>query len=831
MVMIEGWLLDVHENETDTEMVAWVVDDEGQAHGCVVPWQPSIHVHASHRSLDRLEHWLNQPELRQRFGIDAVLPVRARLDLEAEGQADVLSIVLHSYRHLRALAEHIEARGDFHQFTLYSVDAHLAQRFLNEQGCIPFQRVRWSPSLPTRLEALAEASSNGDAYPPFHVARLAVEFRSTDGFPAQGDTVECISLKTVQEPGLSSLQNPTSYRFERREFASLSDLLRAFQTAFDAMDPDVVLTAGGDQRWFPWFVEQAKVTNTPLVLGRTPEHLRQSTGQRTVHSYGQTRHRHGAFFLRGRLHLDLKNSFIVNEGGLAGLFELAQHSRQSAQVISRLSPGSVISAIQMRVAMDDGVLVPWKKNRPEDTKSALELLHADRGGLYLDSRPGVHASVIELDFASLFPSIIATRNISPETLNCACCQASTSNSMRGVVPLHPDKAAKEFRERAVATRFGHGLFPLANQKALPVPGLNMHTCGRTHGFLGRVVAPIIERRRVLKQLRQRKGDAYDLRQNALKWLLVTCFGYTGYRNARFGRIEAHEAICAWSRDLLLTTIEEAQSEGWDVLHAIVDCVWLSDTRGRSPDQQRAAAVAFAERISTQVGIPLEFEAHYDFIAFLPSRMHGSGSLTKYWAYSDGEFKVRGIELRQHSTPVWVRELQQHGLKLLAEGERLQGLPSLATQRTVLVHYRRELQRLSAGDVPLSDLVITRRTSKDLGQYRVKNLTYAALMRAHERGYAVPPGGKVRFAVVDSGSSEPMQRVLLAEELEVAKDSITGCTLHYGELAERAIWALLAPFGWTTERIRNLGLQPSLLDFTRPDGGGQEPLPMDSPSID
>ena len=166
--------------------------------------------------------------------------------------------------------------------------------------------------------------------------------------------------------------------------------------------------------------------------------------------------------------------------------------------------------------MDDGVLVPWKKNRPEDTKSALDLLQADRGGLYLDSRPGVHASVIELDFASLFPSIIATRNISPETLNCSCCQPPAASSLGGIVPLHPDQAANEFRDRTLRSRFGHGLFPLAHEKSLPVPGLNMHTCGRTHGFLGRVVAPIIERRRRLKQQHRAKGDAYDLQQNALK---------------------------------------------------------------------------------------------------------------------------------------------------------------------------------------------------------------------------------------------------------------------------------------------------------------------------
>ena len=820
--MIEGWLLDVHENEANTGMVAWVVDRHGVAHRCDVPWKPTLHVHATHEQLDRLEHWLMQPEIQLRFGIGDVRMTRARLDLEATGHVDVLELGLHTYQHLRGLAEHVEARGDFHRFKLYSVDAHLAQRFLNEHNCIPFQRVRWSSSSPQSIEPLEDGTMDSGVYPPFHVVRMRFEHGVDSALSSLDGTVESIHLDSVNEPGLAPFSAPFSVTLKRQDFASMSAMLMALQDALASMDPDILMSAGGDQRWFPWLVEQATLHDVPLQIGRTSDVLAQTTHQRTIRSYGQTRHRLGSFFLKGRLHLDIKNSFIVNEGGLAGLFELAQHSRQSAQIISRLSPGSVISAIQMRVAMDDGVLVPWKKNRPEDTKSALDLLHADRGGLYLDSRPGVHASVIELDFASLFPSIIATRNISPETLNCSCCQPVAKGDLRGVVPLHPDEAAQEFRERAVLSTFGHGLFPLSHEKALSVPGLNMHTCGRTHGFLGRVVAPIIERRRELKHQRQHKGDAFDLRQNALKWLLVTCFGYTGYRNARFGRIEAHEAICAWSRDLLLTTIEEAQKDGWNVLHAIVDCVWLSDTEGRSRDQQRSDAEAFAKRVTKQVGIPLEFEAHYDFIAFLPSRMHGSGSLTKYWAYAEGEFKVRGIELRQHSTPRWVRELQQRGLELLAEGERIDGRPSLRAQRSVLAHYRGELQRLNRNEVPLSDLVTTRRTTRSIEDYRVRNLTYGALMRAHGLGYEVPPGGKVRYAVVNRSATDPMERVLLAEEIETLGHQHAGCPLHNGELAERAIWALLAPFGWTSERLRLDGRQPSLLEFIHPGGAEQEP---------
>ena len=34
-------------------------------------------------------------------------------------------------------------------------------------------------------------------------------------------------------------------------------------------------------------------------------------------------------------------------------------------------------------------------------------------------------------------------------------------------------------------------------------------------------------------------------------MLVTCFGYTGYRNAKFGQIQVHERITETSRELLL----------------------------------------------------------------------------------------------------------------------------------------------------------------------------------------------------------------------------------------------------------------------------------------
>ena len=71
----------------------------------------------------------------------------------------------------------------------------------------------------------------------------------------------------------------------------------------------------------------------------------------------------------------------------------------------------------------------------------------------------------------------------------------------------------------------------------------------------RTLRPILELRERLKarakEVSAEEATHYKERQNALKWMLVTCFGYLGYKNARFGRIEAHEAVTAYGRDKLL----------------------------------------------------------------------------------------------------------------------------------------------------------------------------------------------------------------------------------------------------------------------------------------
>jgi hypothetical protein len=157
---------------------------------------------------------------------------------------------------------------------------------------------------------------------------------------------------------------------------------------------------------------------------------------------------------------------------------------------------------------------------------------------------------------------------------------------------------------------------------------------------------------------------YKARASAHKWLLVTCFGYLGYKNARFGRIEAHEAVTAYGREALLRAKEAAEDLGFTVLHMYVDGLWVRrDGANKVEDFQ-----PLLEDIIEETGLPIAMDGIYRWIAFLPSRVDERVPVANryFGVFQDGSHKVRGIELRRDDTPAFIAEIQQAMLERMAE---------------------------------------------------------------------------------------------------------------------------------------------------------------------
>lgn len=519
-------------------------------------------------------------------------------------------------------------------------------------------------------------------------------------------------------------------------------VLERIETVLDQRDPDVLIVNAA--ALVPLVHERALAHGRALDLGRDPG-WKQLAGENTFESYGKVGHSAARYDVPGRVVINTSNSFLWAESSLAGLCYLVSAARKPLQETAWGSIGTILTAIQIREATERDVVVPWNKWEPETFKTVETLHAADRGGFIMDPVVGVHEDVVEVDFSSLYPMIMCEYNISPETIQCAC---------------HPDRDI--------------------------LPELPYAVCPE-RGFLVDVLEPLLADREEAKQAIRAADTDADCRDaraisGAIKWILVSCFGYQGYRNAKFGRIECHEAINAVARDIFLQAKETFEANGWDVIHGIVDSIWVT------PDVEReqTSIETLTERIGTDVGIPLDFEASYEWVAFVPRRGTSRGALTRYMGKrSDGTMKLRGIEARQRSTPPFIADVQRELLDVFDETRD----PAAVIDRVV-----RHSRALHAGAVPADALVCTTRVSKPLEAYQQETVAVAALRRTNQQGMPKQPGQSVQYVVVDDDASGK-ERVRLAVEAEDDYDAA-----YYEEHLLRAAESVVSPLGWDRERI-------------------------------
>ena len=186
-------------------------------------------------------------------------------------------------------------------------------------------------------------------------------------------------------------------------------------------DPDLILTDYGDTWLFPQLKIWSEENGISLNPNRDEKKEVLTRRADSYFAYGQVIYRGAQTHLFGRWHIDRRNAMSFDEYGLEGAMEQTLVTGLGVQEMARKSPGAGITAMQMLTALRSNVLVPMHKSQAEDTKTLVELIRADRGGMIYQPIIGLHTNVAQIDFSSMYPAIMVKHNISPETVNCPCC--------------------------------------------------------------------------------------------------------------------------------------------------------------------------------------------------------------------------------------------------------------------------------------------------------------------------------------------------------------------------------------------------------------------------
>ena len=684
-----GWLLDLYAGG-EAGLNVWMLTDENERLCLELDFPVTFYAAGDFAVLRQAWAYL-----RER---DVVLERQRRYDLFS-GDLDVLAITVPRPEQVRPLYYDLAER--FPMLDFYDADIPLILRFAARYKVHPLGRFSVDEK-----DAICSLDS------PWELEPAPISLR-------------ILQLRPNSDP---AQRKPTHLEVitPKRSFRLSLQPARLFLIGLGAVlrkeDPDLILTDFGDTWLFPQIEQWSKESGISFNPNRDKEKVVHTRPGSSYFSYGQVIYRGAQSHLFGRWHIDRKNAMLFSEYGLAGVQEQACVTGLPVQEVARKSPGAGITAMQMLTALQTGVMVPVKKQQAEGRKSLGELIRADRGGLIYQPIIGTHHNVAQIDFASMYPSIIVGHNISPET-------GHDPDAPKGLVP--------------------------------------------------QTLQPLLEKRLALKgqmlKLNKRDCRYADLkgRSAALKWLLVVCFGYLGYKNARFGRIEGHEAVTGISRELMMQAKEVAEEMGFRVLHMYVDSLFVQQEGYRENED----FTPLLNAITAQTDIPILLEGVYRWLVFPPSRRDPRVPVPNryFGAFTNGEIKARGIALRRRDTCAFISETQWRVLEILGQVDDPAEKYEEAREylRGQIRAFRKEL-------IPPEKLVVMQNLSREIEAYRVPSPAARTAQQLVDSGKEVRPGqmmsfvytrGKPGIWALDGDEDFEMRRVDVARYLRLLERDV------------------------------------------------------------
>ncbi len=754
---IHGWLFDLY--PLQSSMILWIKDGDGRLHRLEDPFRPRFYAQGKRRDLLALFHSLRKERLAIGY------QWTRKKEFWSGDEVEVMEIEMADAERYGQLSRMLSQREE--DITFYNCDIPSPQFYLYEKGLFPTGRCIVEAEGNRIFEIHPDPSESiwmddGDL-PALRIMELHRDENSAWG-SGQALVLECEGYRV---------------EMENVDLEAIAKFLKHF-------DPDVILSDDGDASLLPLLFSLEKRWKTSIPWDREPYPLQRQVNPkgRSYFSYGRTYYQAPAHLFLGRWHIDRRNSFIYGESGMEGVIELARLAKIPVQRIARTSPGTAITSMQLNRAFQDGILIPWRKGEPEKFKTAWDLLVSDKGGLVFQPKLGIFEDVAEIDFASMYPTIMATHNISPETVLCGCCdnhrvpeaRYTICEKMEGIVPktLKPILARrtwlKKMARQSEINRFG-------------VMSSEFGELGNRQQTTG------------VRQTDTTKREIYDRKQKALKWMLVTCFGYLGYRNARFGRIEAHEAVTAFGREKLLQAKEICEEEGFELLHAITDSLWI-----RKKHLREEEVLELCRKISEATGIVMSLEGVYRWMAFLPSKGNPESPVANryFGLFKSGKIKARGLAFRRSDVPPLIREAQIRMIEVLAEAKNMGDYRSKIPKiLDLLIEYN---LMLKDGQTRKENLVIGKTISKEPNAYKVDNLTALAAQQLEDAGIPIHPGEKVRYVIKDALSKDKAERV---RPFPLVSPDDTYDVKKYLELLVKATEELLIHFGYDKRQLEAL----------------------------
>lgn len=384
---------------------------------------------------------------------------------------------------------------------------------------------------------------------------------------------------------------------------------------------------------------------------------------------------------RARLVLQISQTILDNAIQLSTLVGLPLDHIETA------ATGFKVECYLMRHAYRIGELFPNRLEHPYYTYE---------GGLVLPPKPGIHNNVMVLDFKSMYPNIMISKNISPDTF---------------IQPGEPEPTEGVWEAPKVGYRFRRA----------------------PSGFYKEVLTDLIKRRSEIS-IKMRELDEggfeyriLDAQQRAIKLITNATYGYAGWLGARWYSKAVAEATAAWGRETIQNTIKLAEAIGLEVIYSDTDSIFVA--------YDQAKIEELLEEVKKKLDLEIKPEMIYRSILFTEAKKRYCGLLP------DGRLDIVGLEVIRGDWAEVSKKVQEDVLGIvLREGDIAKAVEVV----------KKHISDLQERKTPYKDLIIWKTLTKPIEKYKVKAAHVEAALMLEQAGRSLSIGDKIGYVITLKG---------------------------------------------------------------------------------
>jgi DNA polymerase elongation subunit (family B) len=389
-------------------------------------------------------------------------------------------------------------------------------------------------------------------------------------------------------------------------------------------------------------------------------------------------------------------------------------------------------------------------NNHEHIRTIEELVSNDRGGMIISPQTGLHENVIVLDYDNEYANLIVNHNLSYETI------------------IHYDNIKAGEKNK--------GLLPTVVENFL-----QRHLCFEV----------------VLKRLSEESQEYLwcQQRMEALKSILVSLYGTTGSIWNRYGNVRVFEEINRLSREVLIKTKDVIQKLGYELIYADTDSVFIKNLKGITYTDQYDKVVNI---LRSETDLPISIEHDFMFLVLLPLEASEKiEALKQYYGVTHtGQLVVRGVEIRRHDIPKFVKEFQAEVLSTLFDCKDSKEITYKGYENALLL-VTKAIDKIMLGgeDITQDDLVISKILGQDITKYRSLFPHVSAAIQLSNEDKHPSKGDAIKYIYIDSQHKNPLCRVASIGSINAKKETLDYDKEKYKDMILDAAETVLGYFGF------------------------------------